>query len=250
VTATIHPDFAPFLLRTFDDPNEYGVHLLFNQFWQHAPREVIDKYAAQFAADDRLRRFVEERHYAEPLTLERLATCPTDSLGAAVHRFIVENGLEKNLGTNYHEFHRMLEASGMLDNMPEGLRYAVLRGFQLHDLLHVITGYAPTPGGEIALQAFCLAQLQFPYFAMWISVVTTRMAFIDPDPIVPLMDQITQGWQFGRTVDSIQIDRWEERLDEPLSELRVSCGIHPAGRRPLAPSADAPTASSVVVGPI
>ena len=121
----------------------------------------------------------------------------------------------------------------MLDGMPAQLRYAMLRGFQLHDLIHVVTGYGPSPLDEISLQAFCLAQLQFPYFAMWISVVTTRMTFIDPTSIVPLMDAITQGWHFGRHVDNLQLQRWEDHLDRPLTLLRRTHGVDPAGRRPL-----------------
>ncbi len=166
MTVAIEPDFAASLLRTFNDPADLPVHLLFNQFWKHAPAEVVAKYEAQFTTDQDLAAFVAAGHYAEQLTLERLAACPVGSFGEAVRAFIVDNGLEANLATNYRQFHHALQSAGMLDGMPEPLTYAVLRGFQLHDLIHVITGFEPSPRDEIALQAFCLAQLQFPYFAM------------------------------------------------------------------------------------
>lgn len=233
MTATIAPAFAESLLRTFNDPSDLPVHLLFNQFWKHAPAEVVDAYAARFTDDPALAEFVADGHYPDPLTLDQLAACPAGSYGAAVHTFIVDNGLEANLATNYRSFHQALEANGMLDGMPEPMRYAVLRGFQLHDLIHVLTGHGPSPRDEIALQAFCLAQLQFPYFAMWISVVTTRMTFIDPTTIVGLMDAISEGWQYGRAIPNVQLHRWEDHLDEPLGDLRRAHGIDPAGRRPL-----------------
>lgn len=173
---------------------------------------------------------VAEQHFPEPLTVDRLAECPPGSYGRAVHAFVVENGLEANLATNYRAFHESLAASGMLDGMPEDMRYAVLRGFQLHDFIHVVTGYGPSPRDELALQAFCLAQLQFPYFAMWVSVVTTRMTFIDPGTIVGTMDAITEGWQFGRTVDNLQLHRWEDHIDEPIEQVRAAHGIAPEGR--------------------
>jgi ubiquinone biosynthesis protein COQ4 len=232
---TIDHEFAESLMRTFNDPNDLPVHLLFNQFWQHAPREVVAKYETQFTNDRDLAAFVEAGYYPEPLILDRLTSCPPGSYGRAVHGFIVGNGLEANLATNYRQFHQALQDAGMLDGMPDPMRYAVLRGFQLHDLIHVVTGYGPSPLDEIALQAFCLAQLQFPYFAMWISVVTTRMTFIDPDSIVSLMDAITQGWQFGRQVDNLQLHRWEDHLDEPLADLRRTHRIDPAGRGAFPP---------------
>lgn len=51
-------------------------------------------------------------------------------------------------------------ASGALDGMPDEMQLAVLRGFQVHDILHVLTGYDSSGQGEIALQAFSLVQLQ------------------------------------------------------------------------------------------
>jgi hypothetical protein len=38
----ISDEFAPLLLRTFADPAEHGVHLLVNEWWQHAPDDVKD----------------------------------------------------------------------------------------------------------------------------------------------------------------------------------------------------------------
>ncbi len=84
--------------------------------------------------------------------------------------------------------------------MPGEMKYAIIRGFQIHDILHVITGYTPSGLDELSLQAFCLAQLQFPYFGMWMATTTSRMTFLDPDAIVPVMDAISRGWQLGRSV--------------------------------------------------
>jgi len=69
---------------------------------------------------------------------------------------------------------------------------------------------------------------------MWMSVVTTRMTFLDPRAIRPAMDAISDGWQLGRQVGNLQFTRWEERLEEPLAQLRREHGLDPAGRAPLA----------------
>lgn len=223
----INGEFAKLLLTTFNDPAQNGVHMLFNQWWQHAPEDVKDVYVDRFLVDPTMAAFLTERHYADPLDLDQLATLPEGTLGRAYHSWIVDNNLTAAIATNYRQFHESLEAAGLLDGMPEPMKYAVLRGFQTHDFQHVVTGYDSSGRDEIALQAFCLAQLQFPYFAMWMSVVATRMTFIDPKMITPMMDAITGGWRLGRRVPNIQTEKWEEMLDQPLDEVRARYGIAP-----------------------
>ncbi len=227
-TPALDRDFTPELLKTFDDPNAHGVHVLFNQWWAHAPDEVIEAYLDDFAAVPAQKAFLDAGYFSEPLDLDALAKLPDGSLGRGYHDFILKNGLEKNIAINYREFHEGLKASGQLARMPEALQYAVIRGFQIHDILHVLTGYEATGPGEIALQAFCLAQIRFPYFGMWMSVVTTRMTFLDPASIVPMMDAISEGWRHGRAAQNIQFEQWETLLDRPLAELRKSCRLSPA----------------------
>jgi len=232
VTATITPAFGEHLLTTCNDLSANPVHLLFNQFWKDVPAEVAAAYVTELAGDDRFGPWVEEGRYAEPLTLERVDASPAGSLGQAYRTFLVENDLEEKLATNYRAFHEALRSGGLLDGMPEPLQFAILRGFQVHDFFHVITGYGSDPLGEIAVQALCLAQMRFPYFAMWISVVTTRAAFIDPSGTVRLMDAIAAGWQYGRAIDNLHFERWEEQIDEPLADVRRRYGIAPEGGGP------------------
>lgn len=212
--------FADEFLLTIDDPQKHGVHLLFNSYWQYMPEDVREKYVALLRNDPALKRFVEERHFPDPYSFDGLATLPEGSLGRLYHRHIVENNLNREIATGYRDFHKMLEASGVLKNMPDDVKYAVLRGFQTHDLLHIVTGFDTTGLGEIALQAFCLGQMRFLYFATWMSVVTTRMAFLDPDAIEKLMDAITDGWQLGRSTPNLMIVKWETMLDRQVSDIR------------------------------
>jgi ubiquinone biosynthesis protein COQ4 len=234
MAVTLDREFAAGLLKTFDDPGQHGVHLLFNEWWQFAPSEVIDKYVEDFRQVPQQQAFLEEHYFSEPLDLDVLGRLPTGSVGRAYHDFIVLNGLEKNIAVNYRQFHDSLATSGQLDRLPEELRYAIIRGFQIHDLLHVMTGYEATPRGEIALQAFCLAQLRFPYFAMWMSVVTTRMTFLDPDSIVPIMDAITDGWKFGRAARNIQVLKLEQMVERPLLDVQQELGLLRPGALPIA----------------
>ena len=222
---TLHPEFVANLVRTFNDPDEHGVHMLFNEWWAHAPHATIEGYLEGIRATPGAKEFLEERFFAPQITLEDLGAMPEGSVGRGYHEFLTRNGLEKNLATNYEMLHDFMAKSGQLDRMPDDLKYAIIRGFQIHDILHVITGYTPSGLDELALQAFCLAQLQFPYFGMWMSTTTTRMTFLEPHAIVPVMDAISSGWRRGRSVSNLQLERWEERFAEPLASVRPRYGL-------------------------
>ncbi|NJN51120.1 MAG: hypothetical protein HC809_04420 [Gammaproteobacteria bacterium] len=232
--ATIDRGFSEYLLKAVDNPAQYGVHQLFNDWWRFAPDAVKDKYLKDFRNLPDHKAFIADGHYADPISIAQLNDHAEGTFGRAYYHFIVDNNLEEKIAINYRMFHEHLEKSGALTGMPSEIRYAVLRGFQVHDFMHVVTGYDSSPRSEIALQAFSLAQLKFPYFSMWMSVVTTRMTFIDPDMIVPTMDAITEGWQFGRRARNLAFEKWEARLDDPLTELRPKFGIAPQGKLALA----------------
>ncbi len=226
----LHPEFVEKMVRTFNDSADHGVHLLFNEWWPYAPDATIERYLANFRATDGAAEFLAERHFAEPIGLDDLAAMPAGSMGRGYHDFLVTNGLEKNLATNYGMLHDGVAARGRLDRMPDDMKYAILRGFQIHDLLHVITGYTSSPLDELALQAFCLAQLQFPYFGMWMATTTSNMTFLRPDAIVPVMDAISQGWRYGRSTPNLQFAKWETSFAAPLTDVRSRFGVSGTGR--------------------
>jgi ubiquinone biosynthesis protein COQ4 len=125
--------------------------------------------------------------------------------------------------------HEEFKASGKLDTIPAVMEYKVLRGYQTHDLHHVLTGYEATPFGELALQSFQLAQQDFPYSAMTIATIMGHMTLVDPWLIKPAMDAITDGWAYGRAARSIQFVAFEAMLDRPLDEVRADYGLLRAG---------------------
>lgn len=224
----INDRFAERFVRTVNSTTDNPVHLLFNQWWNDAPEEVTSGYVDIFLSDPSYREWFEAGQYGDPLDLDELRALPEGSLGRRYASWIVDNGLTAQIALDYRSFHRSLEESGQLDGMPEPMKFAVLRGFQVHDFLHVMTGYDSSGAGEIALQAFSLAQLQFPYFGMWMSVVTAQMTFVDPSTIVGLMDAIADGWQYGRSAGNLNVQPWESLLDRPVEELRERFGVEPS----------------------
>jgi ubiquinone biosynthesis protein COQ4 len=214
-------EFAEKFLVAADSPLDYGVYLLFHEWWAEAPQGAIDAYSRELASMPEAAPLLASRFIAEPISLERLEACAPGTLGHAYRRFILDNKLEQNLGRNYRAFNEELTRSGKLDRLPPELSYMMVRGFQIHDFLHVLTGYEATNWGELALAAFYLAQLRFPYHAMRVAVTTAHMAFVRPGLIVDAMDAFVDGWSFGRSASNLNFERWEDELDTPLEVLRA-----------------------------
>lgn len=230
-TPPLPRDFVPEMLKTIDDPQAHGVHILFNQYWAHAPESVRAAYVGEVRADPAIAAWLEARWFCEPFDFVALANLPGGSFGRAYFDHIVANKLDRKLASDYRKFHEMLEESGALKDMPYDIKYKTLRGFQIHDLLHIVTGYDTTGLGEIALQAFGLGQMPNLYNGMWVATATARMTYLDPASQGPLMDAITEGWRFGRKCPNLNLVRWEEHLARDLRELRAGYGIAPEGRR-------------------
>ncbi len=236
-TATAEPivdrAFAEKFLTAVDRPFDYGVYLLFHDWWAEAPQRAIDAYADQLRAQPGATEFLAERHLPEPTTVDQLAGCAPGTLGHAYHSFVVDNGLEANLARNYREFNEQLHDAGTLDRLPDDVSFTIVRGFQLHDMLHVLTGFSPKPLGELAQAGFHFGQLQFPYHAFRMAVTTAHVAFVDPNAITPAMDALVTGWMVGRFAANTHFHRWEDELDTPLTELRERFGIDPSSYQPF-----------------
>ena len=213
--------FAERFLRAVDRPLEYGVYFLFHDWWANAPQRAIEAYLTELERIPGARDFLDQRYIAEPVSLHDLATCAPGTLGRGYHDFVVENQLEKNLATNYRQFNAELHDSGKLDRLPEDMSYMMVRGFQIHDIQHVLTGYDASPYGELALAAFYLAQLRFPYHAMRMAVTFGHAAFVNPGITVDAMDAICDGWARGRASRNLNFAHWEDELDTSLTALRT-----------------------------
>jgi ubiquinone biosynthesis protein COQ4 len=222
--------FGEKYLTCMDNFYEYGVHLLFNDWWEKAPADVIAKYVAAIENHPQQGPLAKEGWYAETFSLDKLRGYEPGTLGHSYLKFMVDNDLVERLALGYRELHEEFEASGKLDNMPAIMKYKVLRGYQTHDLHHVLTGYAAKPYDELALQAFQLAQQDFPYSAMTIATIVGHMTLVDPLLIKPAMDAITDGWAYGRRAKSIQFVAFEKMLDRPLLDIQREYGL---GRDPI-----------------
>lgn len=224
----IDPAFAERFIATAGNFYRHTVEHLFQEWWAGANPEAIAAYVAAIESHPEHGPLAREGWLAPTFALADVAGCAPGTFGAALYHFIVDHDLAEHIAASYRQLHEDMRGAGKVHRMPPALEYKVLRGHQMHDMHHVLTGYPPTPLGELAIQAFELAQMDYPYAAMWIATVTTHMTFVDPKLIKPAMDAITDGWALGRQAASIQFIRLEACYDEPLESVRARFGLNRA----------------------
>ena len=64
---TVDREFAEKFLRSVDTPLDYGVYFLFHDWWEKAPQEAIDAYAAELASMPEAADCLRERCYCRAL---------------------------------------------------------------------------------------------------------------------------------------------------------------------------------------
>ncbi len=221
-------EFVERFMWAVDRPMAYGVYYLFHDWWAEAPQDAIDAYMKELHAIPGAAEFLEAKDIPAPIEVERLKSCAPGTLGRGYYEFVVENDLMEKFAVNYRDFNEKLHASGKLDRLPEDMSYMMVRGTQIHDFQHVLTGFDSTPYGELKLAAFYLAQLRFPYHAMRMAVTFAHAAFVNPEITVDAMDAVVEGWSKGRASGNLNFARWEDELDTPVSELRERYSIQAA----------------------
>ncbi len=93
---------------------------------------------------------------------------------------------------------------------------------EIHDLLHVVTGYDTTYKNEACLNAFIASQGPMPICILIPIGVMLRYIFKFPAKLDELCSALAAAWQRGKAANSIFSIRWEEYLDRPLEEARAA----------------------------
>ena len=155
-----------------------------------------------------------KNRYLSPIPdVAQLAALPDGSFGKEFERHLTSNDLDVNL-LRESAFIEAHQARG------DDVGYLAERGFQLHDLFHVLTGYDTTPLGEVRVVSFTVAQAPAPYPAMIIASRPLQMVLYRPQLLPLVMDAITEGWALGRKAKPLLVVRWEEQWERPLTEIR------------------------------
>jgi ubiquinone biosynthesis protein COQ4 len=147
-----------------------------------------------------------------------LAALPAGSLGRAYYDFMASENLSAE---------GLVEASRItMQALPaDDLTLFRERSREMHDLLHVLTGYGRDPLGEACLVAFSYAQTGLKGFAVIAVNAARRIARARPGQ--PVGRAVFEGYRHGRSAEWLPGADWEALLAEPVEAIRAQFAVKP-----------------------
>ena len=157
---------------------------------------------------------------------EDVAHCAPGTLGAKMHDFIVNSGFNIDL------FYQGMKVDS-------DLSFYFKQSALTHDVEHMVTGFGPNHGGEIALivaNQHARAKYFVPELAMFFNRFPTYLrakalmknALHYPEAAVMIYDAeywgITQGRNWKYPLGCVN---WKKFLDKPIPQVREELGITP-----------------------
>ena len=144
-----------------------------------------------------------------------LAALPAGTLGRAYYDFMAAENLSAD---------GLVEAS-RIDRPPasDDLTLFRERGREMHDLLHVVTGYGRDPLGEACLVAFTYAQNRLKGLAVIAVFAARRIARSRPGQ--PVRRAVFEGYRHGRSAGWLPGADWEALLTQPVEAIRAQFAV-------------------------
>lgn len=191
---------------------------LTHEFLRSGDTHAREAYCRIQAENPIVQTLLKERYLAPIPDMAALRALDIGTLGRAFATHIDDNGLDVN---------KLRESAFIEAHARDGADQGFLaeRGFQLHDLFHVLTGYDSSALGEVGVVSFTAAQTMSPYPTFIMTTRPLQMALYEPDLLPFVMDTVAEGWMRGRRADMLIGIRWEDHWAEPLEELRVRHGL-------------------------
>jgi ubiquinone biosynthesis protein COQ4 len=187
-------------------------------FMEHGDPAALEGFTRLMQSSPGAEGMLEARYLSPTPDIDALRSYPEGSLGHAFVEYLDANELDASL-LRESAFIPAHKARGN----DEG--YLAERGFQLHDLFHVLTGYDTSPLGEVKVVSFTVAQAPAPYPAMIIASRPLQMVLYQPELLPFVMDAITEGWARGRKAKPLLPVAWEDHWEVPLAELQAEYGL-------------------------
>jgi ubiquinone biosynthesis protein COQ4 len=97
------------------------------------------------------------------------------------------------------------------------------RSREMHDLLHVVTGYGRDPLGEACLVAFSYAQTRLKGFALIAAFAARRIARDRRGQ--PVRRAVFEGYRHGRSAGWLPGADWEALLAQPVEAIRAQFAV-------------------------
>src|SRR6516164_5040831 len=147
-----------------------------------------------------------------------LAALPAGTLGRAYYDFMAAEDLSAE---------GLVEASRItMRTLPaDEVTLFRERSREMHDLLHVVTGYGRDPLGEACLVAFSFAQTGLKGFAVIAIYAARKIARSRPDQ--PVRRAVFEGYRHGRSAGWLPGADWEALLAQPVEAIRARFAVKP-----------------------
>lgn len=213
VSPDLDPELIAGLLESLASWDPRASVPLAHTFMRVGDEEALKAFDELALANPTAEEMLKNRYLSPIPDVAQLAGLPDGSLGKEFERYLTSNDLDVNL---------LRESAFIQAHQKRGddVGYLAERGFQLHDLFHVLTGYDTTPLGEVRVVSFTVAQAPAPYPAMIIASRPLQMVLYRPQLLPFVMDAITDGWALGRKAKPLLGVHWEEQWNRPLTEIR------------------------------
>ncbi|KUR81080.1 hypothetical protein [Novosphingobium sp. Fuku2-ISO-50] len=187
--------------------------------------EVIGLFEAEKARLPLFRTWLEKRQLAD-FKKDEVKDCAPGTLGAALHDFMVNSGYELDI------FYREIQ---VVNDLTYYLRQTALT----HDIEHLVSGFGPNHGGELALiNANMHAKVR--YFHPVLAAFFNRVAIYlkaktimkdglhYPQAMVLNLEAEYQGAIQGRNWKyPIMLAPWRDWADWQIADIREELGITP-----------------------
>ena len=149
-----------------------------------------------------------------------LAALPAGTLGRAYYDFMASESLSAE----------GLVALSRIERPPatDDVTLFRERNREMHDLLHLVTGYGRDPLGEACLVAFSYAQTKLKGFALIALFAARRIARTRPGQ--PVRRAVFEGYRHGRSAGWLPGADWEALLSQPVEAVREQFAVKPATR--------------------
>jgi len=214
----LHPDLAEELLSSLTRWTVDASVPLAHRLMELGDEGALASYDAMALGHPDTAGLLEDRYLSPTPEIEELAVMDEGSLGRAFADYITTN----NLNVAQLRESAFIEAHA---RRGDDIGHLAERGFQLHDMFHVLTGYDTSPLGEVRVVSFTVAQFPAPYPAMVMTSRPLQMALYEPALLPFVMDAVAEGWILGRAADPLISVRWEDHWEKPLADLRASHGL-------------------------
>lgn len=186
---------------------------------------IIRLFEEEKARLPEFKRWLDDRHLAD-YRLDEVKDCAPDTLGAALHDFMVNSGYQLDI------FYQEVQ---VVNDFTYYLRQTALT----HDIEHIVTGFGPNHGGEVALlgaNIYAKARYFRPELAAFFNRIQSYLRaktimkdmLYYPDAHVLAIEaefigmSQAQNWKYP-----IMLIDWRKYTDTPIDDIRAEFGITP-----------------------